>query len=125
MKEKLNIRELMMCCLKITFFFPTLGENYGHVISEALVSGCPVIISTETPWNDLSKKRVGWDIPLNDKKKYIEIINKCVKMNQEDFQEMSIKAFEYAKNSSALQYNIDLTERMLISGGNDEILRKD
>src|SRR5437763_11925081 len=37
------------------FLFPTLGENFGHVIVEALAAGCPLIISTETPWSSLQQ----------------------------------------------------------------------
>jgi glycosyltransferase involved in cell wall biosynthesis len=32
------------------FVFPTLGENFGHVIAESLASSCPVICSDQTPW---------------------------------------------------------------------------
>ena len=49
----------------ICFFFPTLGENYGHVIYEALDSGCPVLISDQTPWRGLSEVGAGWDLPLD------------------------------------------------------------
>ncbi|QKW13107.1 glycosyltransferase family 4 protein [Verrucosispora sp. NA02020] len=35
------------------FLFPTLGENYGHVIVESLAAGCPVICSDETPFSAL------------------------------------------------------------------------
>jgi glycosyltransferase involved in cell wall biosynthesis len=35
------------------FVFPTLGENFGHVIVESLSASCPVICSDETPWTDL------------------------------------------------------------------------
>jgi glycosyltransferase involved in cell wall biosynthesis len=35
------------------FVFPTLGENFGHVIAESLSASCPVICSDETPWTDL------------------------------------------------------------------------
>jgi hypothetical protein len=40
------------------FLFPTLGENYGHVISEALASGCPVVISDQTPWRNLEAEGI-------------------------------------------------------------------
>lgn len=30
--------------------FPTAGENFGHVIPEALAQGCPVAIGDVTPW---------------------------------------------------------------------------
>lgn len=32
------------------FVFPTLGENFGHVIAESLSAGCPVICPDTTPW---------------------------------------------------------------------------
>lgn len=32
------------------FFLPTRGENFGHVILEALCAGTPVLISDQTPW---------------------------------------------------------------------------
>lgn len=34
------------------FFLPTRGENFGHVIFEALASGTPVLISDRTPWTE-------------------------------------------------------------------------
>ncbi|MFD2648777.1 glycosyltransferase family 4 protein [Devosia albogilva] len=48
------------------FFLPTLGENYGHVIPEALSVGLPVIISDRTPWRGLAAKGVGYDGPLDE-----------------------------------------------------------
>ncbi|WP_194821640.1 glycosyltransferase family 4 protein [Micromonospora sp. S-DT3-3-22] len=35
------------------FLFPTLGENFGHVILESLAAGCPVVCSDNTPFSDL------------------------------------------------------------------------
>ncbi|HYW76113.1 MAG TPA: glycosyltransferase family 4 protein [Gammaproteobacteria bacterium] len=46
------------------FFLPTLGENYGHVIPEALSAGLPVLISDTTPWRDLEREKLGWSLPL-------------------------------------------------------------
>ena len=48
------------------FFLPTLGENYGHVIAEALSAGVPVLISRETSWRDLEAEGLGWDLDLAD-----------------------------------------------------------
>ena len=47
------------------FLLPTLGENFGHVILEALVAGCPVLTSDRTPWRGLQDIEVGWDLPLS------------------------------------------------------------
>lgn len=48
------------------FILPTRGENYGHVIAEALAAGTPVLLSDTTPWRDLRGLGVGWDLPLDD-----------------------------------------------------------
>jgi glycosyltransferase involved in cell wall biosynthesis len=48
---------------------PTLGENYGHVIFEALASGCAVVTSDQTPWA-LSENRVGWELPAKSVERY-------------------------------------------------------
>lgn len=82
------------------FLFPTLGENFGHVISEALVGGCPVIISDQTPWNNLKDINVGWDINLNDEQQFIASIQKYVDMNYEDYRKTSESSFNYGKSMS-------------------------
>lgn len=82
------------------FLFPTLGENFGHVISEALIGGCPVIISDQTPWRELESKQVGWDIDLKDENKFIGVIQNCVDLNNEEYMILSKNAFEYGKKIS-------------------------
>lgn len=57
------------------FFFPTRGENYGHVIAEALSVGTPVLLSDQTPWRNLEADRMGWDIPLDDPDRFAGIID--------------------------------------------------
>jgi glycosyltransferase involved in cell wall biosynthesis len=41
------------------FVFPTLGENFGHVVAESLASSCPVICSDRTPWSATIKSGGG------------------------------------------------------------------
>lgn len=48
------------------FLLPTLGENFGHVIFEALAAHCPVIIGRETPWTERVHGRCGWALPPSD-----------------------------------------------------------
>lgn len=64
------------------FFLPTRGENYGHVIFEALASGLPVLISDQTPWRNLEELGVGWDIPLQEADKFCIIIEEQAKLNE-------------------------------------------
>lgn len=56
------------------FFLPTRGENYGHAIFEALSVGTPVLISDQTPWQDLVDRGLGWDIPLDQPHSFIRAI---------------------------------------------------
>lgn len=62
------------------FFFPTRGENYGHVIAEALSVGTAVLLSDQTPWRDLQSERLGWDLPLDDMEQFVSIIEKYSEM---------------------------------------------
>ena len=82
------------------FLFPTLGENFGHVISEALIGGCPVIISDQTPWRNLNDCKAGWDIPLSNKLGFVECIQKCVNLNENEYKKYSVNAFEYGTSMS-------------------------
>jgi glycosyltransferase involved in cell wall biosynthesis len=78
------------------FVLPTLGENFGHVFVEALAAGCPLIISDRTPWVDLETKRIGWDIPLENTEKWIQIINRCINMDQLTYTNLSSNARDFA-----------------------------
>jgi glycosyltransferase involved in cell wall biosynthesis len=42
------------------FLFPTLGENFAHVIAESLSASCPVVCSELTPWTDTLRRGGGW-----------------------------------------------------------------
>lgn len=66
------------------FFFPTRGENYGHVIHEALMAGCPVLTSDQTPWRDLQARNAGWDLPLGSDEPYRAVLEKCLWMGPEE-----------------------------------------
>ena len=62
------------------FFLPTRGENYGHVIAEALAAGTPVLISDATAWRGLEKAGVGWDLPLDDQDRFARCIEYCARL---------------------------------------------
>lgn len=79
------------------FILPTLGENFGHAIYEALGSGTPVIISDKTPWRNLEQQKAGWDIPLDNKNKFVQVLNKCCEMDNDEYQLWSKGAHNFAK----------------------------
>lgn len=91
---------------------PTRHENFGHAIVESLAASCPVIISDQTPWRNLSEKNAGWDIPLAHAKDFSDAINKLADLDQEAFSILSRGAFELGNNiindETILQQNRNL-----------------
>lgn len=69
------------------FVLPTLGENFGHAIFEALAVGRPVLISDKTPWRELERQKAGWDLSLTETKKIELVIEKVAAMEEDTFRE--------------------------------------
>jgi glycosyltransferase involved in cell wall biosynthesis len=78
------------------FLFPTLGENFGYVIMESLSGGCPVLISDQTPWDDLEEKEAGWSITLDKPERFKEIIERLSLLSNEEYQRLYNGAFKLA-----------------------------
>jgi glycosyltransferase involved in cell wall biosynthesis len=107
--------------------FPTLGENFGYVILEALAGGCPVLISDKTPWKDLSKQGAGWDIPLNARRLWLDAIQTCTEMDQATYELFSRRSRTYfEKWMSATPYRlraVELFEKALVGFSKPEVPR--
>jgi glycosyltransferase involved in cell wall biosynthesis len=54
--------------------FPTQGENFGHVVFEALSVGVPVLVSDRTPWHDLDRRGSGWVRPLENPARFVDVL---------------------------------------------------
>jgi len=67
------------------FFLPTLGENYGHAIVEALANNIPVLISDKTPWLELEKDQLGAEFPLLDESVFARFIEKLAVMSESEY----------------------------------------
>lgn len=66
------------------FLFPTLGENYGHVIVEAMMNNCMCILSKGvTPWDDYIEM-LGMGSELSNHQTFVEIINKLIKIDNSE-----------------------------------------
>lgn len=65
--------------------FPTLSENYGHVIVESLVSGCPILISDQTPWKELELYHAGYSFSLENMDVFSDAVQEYVDMDNDDF----------------------------------------
>ena len=79
-------------------FFPTLSENYGHVIVEAMASGCPVVISKgTTPWDDVDGSG-GFVADLAKEDDFVSILQQLTECNCEEYRKIQKKLCEYAKH---------------------------
>ncbi len=78
------------------FIFPTFSENYGHVIIEALLSGCCVILSDRTPWDDLERYGAGYVCTLNDVVAFENAIQNVIDTSDTEYRRNAI-AFAESK----------------------------
>jgi glycosyltransferase involved in cell wall biosynthesis len=74
-------------------FMPSLGENFGHSMIEALSTGLPLVISDRTPWRDLERQHAGWDLPLERPAAFTQAIQELVDMDQVAYDRWSAGAF--------------------------------
>ena len=81
------------------FLFPTHGENFGHVISEALLAGTIPVISDTTPWLNLDKENAGFVINSGDTASFAKTIDKLYQMSREELLSISNNAREYYKKN--------------------------
>lgn len=88
------------------FCLPTLHENYGHVIIEALSYGLPVIISNNTPWKNLEKSRAGFDLKLNQNN-FCNKIEFFQKMKDSDYAIYSKNAIKYFESINPIKKLIE------------------
>lgn len=84
-------------------FLPTLNENFGHSIVESLLCGCPVIISDQTPWNDLENSSAGFALSLDNKAAFKKAIQYYAGMDTNEFTKASVSANNYISNKIDLE----------------------
>jgi glycosyltransferase involved in cell wall biosynthesis len=96
------------------FVLPTLGENFGHAIFEALSCGLPVVISDRTPWRNLNSLHAGWDISLSDKDGFERAIQELIDMTEETYNYWSNQSRSLAQEYMQ-QSNFDLKYSALFS----------
>lgn len=84
------------------FLFPTLSENYGHVIAEALVTGCIPIISDKTPWTDMNEVGAGWALPLDNNEGFVNAIQEVIEMDDDEISKIRSAIATYIENKMNL-----------------------
>lgn len=82
------------------FAFPTHGENFGHVIFEALCAGTPVLISDQTPWCTDEAGAVT-ALPLSDIAGWRDAINAAARRTPAEQARLRQIARDYATGYAA------------------------
>ena len=80
------------------FLFPTYSENYGHVIAESMLGGCPVLISDQTPWNDVKENNAGFVEKLHNDDEFISTLNRINKMEKREYEKLKSSMKSYILN---------------------------
>ncbi|MBE0691224.1 MAG: glycosyltransferase, partial [Anaerolineae bacterium] len=80
------------------FYMPSLSENFGHVILEALCAGCPVLTSDQTPWTSLAGHQAGWALPLDRPELFRDAVQQVVDMEAEAMQNAANHAHSYGRS---------------------------
>jgi glycosyltransferase involved in cell wall biosynthesis len=97
------------------FLFPTKGENYGHVIFEALSAGMIILISDKTPWNKIEKAGAGWALPLTRSDKFLDKLSYINSLNNEDLRKLRNASLLFAQNYASTDRSEMDVELMLDS----------
>ncbi len=99
------------------YFLPSLGENFGVTIFEALAAGVPVLISDRTPWRGLEKAGAGWDLPLHDESAFPRIIEHVASMSPRSRMCLSQGATRLATSLAEDPRRIELNRELFRTAG--------
>lgn len=100
------------------FLFPTLSENYGQVIAEAVQAGTlPVISRGTTPWDDI---RGGCTVPLSRPEEFVAKLEKLCEMNEDEIAECRSQLLRYGEEKLDTKRLVEQTKALFeaaVSGG--------
>lgn len=94
---------------------PSRGENFGHVISESLLAGRPVLVSDQTPWQGLESDSSGLVIGVDSTESWTEALNRVSAMNNKDYAIWLHGAFSHGKRIAEDQTPVN-NHRALFKG---------
>ena len=92
------------------FVFPSLGENFGHVIPESLSVGTPVLVSDQTPWSN--GPNGGVQVLELNALLWRSTIENWATFTEKQLSDQRYAAFEYYSNYCRNDLSLDRTRSM-------------
>lgn len=95
---------------------PTKGENFGHVIAEALSVSCPVLCADVTPWSELLSSGGGQVVPENTADGWARAVEDYARLSHRERFDRRVaagKAYERWKSDSSQPHFFTLLQKHL------------
>lgn len=93
-------------------FFPSHGENFGHVVAETLVVGTKALITNLPAWPNLEKDGLGWNFDLKNHDDFVNTIENLAdtppNVRSTDRQNVISSAKKRLLNKKSLADNVSL-----------------
>jgi len=84
---------------------PSITENFGNVVVEALAQGTPVIASQNTPWEVLDSIKAGsWF--HNDPESLRGALEMMINCDKHEYENIRLRAYDMCKNNFSILENI-------------------
>lgn len=87
-------------------FLVSESENFGNVVIESLSQGTPVVASLGTPWSLLQSEKIGYHVS-NDPLTLSKVIDEIIKMPNEEYQAMRLRAYAICRDYFSIEKNVD------------------
>jgi glycosyltransferase involved in cell wall biosynthesis len=84
-------------------------ENFGNIVTEALVKGVPVIASKGTPWQELNTHHCGWWID-NDIDTIAKTLKEAIALTEKEYQQMGLRGRKLIKEN----YSIEIVSQKMM-----------
>lgn len=79
------------------FILPSVSENFGHALFEALTAGKPIITSTGTPWNHLEQSCAGLNVDMTSNEPALaQAIDRLATLTGDEWHAWTTAARDYA-----------------------------